>query len=169
MQTATLVTIDGRPAVQFELDLPYAAKRVWEAATDTQQLQQWFPSTLTFDPFVGGVVDFSGDPNIKDLKGIVLKFEAQRALAFTWGDDELRFSVEMLSLSRTRFRLANLLGSRKEAARNAAGWQICLGQLEVLLSEGHADGPHGDAGAQWQGFYDAYVAAGFPHGAQIPE
>ncbi|MDP2014622.1 MAG: SRPBCC domain-containing protein [Actinomycetota bacterium] len=169
MQRANFLTIDGRPAVQFELDLDYSAQRVWEAVTDTQQLQQWFPSTLTFDPFVGGVVDFSGDPEIKDLKGIVLKLEAQRALGFTWGDNELRFSVEMLTLSRTRFRLSNLLGSRKEAARNAAGWQVCLGQLEVLLSQGHADGPHGDAGAHWQQIYEAYVAAGFPHGVQIPE
>ena len=169
MELGTFVTVDGQPGVQFDVELSAPLEEVWSAVTEPHQVSQWFPSTLVFEPTVGGEVRFSGDPHMDDLKGRVLDYEPRKRFAFTWGASTVSFTLSRVELNATRFVLLNLLESSNEAARNAAGWQVCLEQLELLLREGKAQGPHGQAGADWRSVYEAYVAVGFPSGARIPE
>ncbi len=168
MELGQYVIVDGRSGVQFECELPGSVEQVWAAVSAPDQVCQWFPSKLTFQPVVGGSVSFSGDPNVPDETGRVLDYQPGRRLGFTWGDSEVHFTVARIDLQRSRFVLLNLLASADEAARNAAGWQLCLEQLEALVSKGHADGPHGQASADWPAIYEAYVGVGFPSGAPIP-
>lgn len=169
MELGAFVTIDGQAGVQFELEFASSIEQLWAAVTEPNQVRQWFPSGLVFEPAVGGKVSFSGDSNIDDLQGRVLDYEPRKRLAFTWGDSEVHFTLARIGIQSSRFLLLNLLAAREEAARNAAGWQICLEQLEILLSQGQASGPHGQAGADWSAIYEAYVAVGFPSGAPIPQ
>ena len=62
----------------------------------------------------------------------------------------------------------HVLEARDAAARNAAGWTVCLAELEKHLRGDPADGPHSAAAEPWQEHYAAYVAAGVPSGAPIP-
>jgi uncharacterized protein YndB with AHSA1/START domain len=162
---------DGRPAVRFERVYDHPIDRVWALVTEPAELAHWFPSPeITLDLTPGGVVTFSGDPNMPDAvaTGRILEVEPPRLLAFTWGGDELRFELERLDAARTRFVLTHVLAAPNTAARNAAGWDLCLAALDSHAAGLPSGGPHSGPPADWQKIYDEYVAAGLPSGAPIP-
>ena len=64
--------------------------------------------------------------------------------------------------------LTNVRDARDAAARNAAGWAVCLAELGKLLAGRTADGPHSATAESWQEHYDSYVAQGLPSGAFVP-
>ncbi|SNX65697.1 uncharacterized protein YndB with AHSA1/START domain [Streptomyces sp. TLI_55] len=161
--TGTYLTLDdGRPAVRFSRTYAHPIDRVWRFVTDADELAHWFPSRAEIDLRPGGEIKFSGDPNMPESTGRVLAVEAPRHLSFAWGDDELRFDLEELGDKSTRFTLTNVLSEANTAARNGAGWEVCLAALER-----HADGSPGSQ-APWKEFYEGYVAAGVPSGAPVP-
>ena len=55
-----------------------------------------------------------------------------------------------------------LLDEREKAARDGAGWHVCLDRLEAQL-----DGSVG-GGEDWRGLYEEYQRRGVPAGAPIP-
>ncbi|MFB4299782.1 SRPBCC family protein [Actinomadura sp. NTSP31] len=157
--------LGGRPAVRFERIYDHPVDRVWRMVSDPAELARWFPSPeITIDLAVGGAITFSGDPNMPGATstGRVIDLAPPRRLAFTWGGDELHFDLEPLAGGRTRFVLTNVLGARNAAARNAAGWDLCLSTLDALAEDRAAEP------GEWKPKYDAYVAAGLPSGAEIP-
>jgi uncharacterized protein YndB with AHSA1/START domain len=168
MDRGTYVEHDGRPAVRFTRRYPHPAERVWAAVSEPAGLRHWFPSQVELEPRVGGRIAFRDDPNMpEETSGTVLAYDPPRVLAFTWGGDELHLTVEPDGDGAV-FTLLNVLEARDTAARNAAGWTVCLTELEKHLRGARADGPHSAAAAPWQELYAAYVAAGVPSGAPIP-
>lgn len=169
--TGTYVHLDdGRPAVRFTRTYPHPIERVWQFVTDPAELAHWFPSRVELDLRPGGEMRFSFDPNMPDATGRVLAVDPPRHVSFEWGGDELHFDLEAADGGSTRFTLTNVLVEENTAARNAAGWQVCLDALDAASRgerhEGpHAAGPTGD----WKVYYDAYVNAGVPSGAHIPD
>ncbi|QKG23589.1 SRPBCC family protein [Actinomadura verrucosospora] len=157
--------VGGRPAVRFERIYEHPVDRVWRLVSDPAELARWFPSPqITIEPAAGGAITFSGDPVMPEATstGRVLAFDPPRRFAFSWGGDELHFDLEPLDAGRTRFVLTNVLEARDTAARNAAGWDVCLAALDALAEDRAAEQP------AWKPKYDAYVAAGLPSGAPIP-
>jgi hypothetical protein len=98
----------------------------------------------------------------------VLVYEPPRQLAYTWGDDELHFELEPETNAACRLTLIDVLEERQAAARNAAGWELCLTELATYLSGGDGAGPRAADLAAWRRLYDAQLAAGLPSGAHIP-
>jgi uncharacterized protein YndB with AHSA1/START domain len=168
MDRGTYVSFDGRPAVRFERNYPHPIERVWRAVTEPAELAQWFPSGVTIDPRPGGTVQFSGDPTVEATTGRVLAFDPPHRLAFTWGGDELHLELAAIDETACRLSLVNVLEARDAAARNAAGWSVCLDELTTLLSVGSAGGPHSDTATSWRPYYDGYLADGLPSGAPVP-
>ncbi len=164
----TYVEHEGRPAVRFERRYPHPAERVWAAVSESDELARWFPSQVEVEPRAGGRITFSGDPNMPPSSGTVLAYDPPRRLAFTWGGDELHLTVEPDGAAACTLTLLNVLEAPDTAARNAAGWAVCLAELDKDLSDGSADGPHSAAAEPWQEHYAAYVAAGMPAGAPVP-
>jgi uncharacterized protein YndB with AHSA1/START domain len=157
---------DGRPAVRFERVYDHPVQRVWKLVTAPAELAHWFPSPeITLDLAVGGTIRFRGDPHMPESEttGRVLAVEEPRRLAFTWGGDELHFELEPLGEGRTRFTLTNVLQARNTAARNAAGWDVCLSALDARAGNRPQHGA-----PRWGPAYDRYVAAGLPSGAPVP-
>lgn len=152
MTDAKLLTGDVlRPAVRLERHLPDPPLVVWKALTEPEQLRSWFPCevavsggrwetgaaiTFTFPPEASGMV----------LTGQVLDVDAPSLLVFTWGEETLRFELAPDD-GGTRLVLIDRLPPGA-AARNAAGWDICLDRLA-----GQAADP--DA---WKQRFDAYSA-----------
>lgn len=169
MDLGSYVEYEGRPGVRFVRIYPHPIERLWLAITDPQELSGWFPSQVSIELRVGGTVTFSGDPHIEDSTGTVLACEPPRRLAFTWGGDGLHFQLESLNSGNCRLTLLNLLGERDAAARNAAGWSVCLGEFDKHIAGEPADGPHSDSAQAWQPYYEAYRAEGMPSGAYVPE
>ncbi|MFV2178897.1 SRPBCC family protein [Actinomadura sp. LOL_016] len=167
--TGTFLTLDdGRPAVRFVREYDRPVERVWQLVTDPDELAHWFPSSVDIELRAGGVIRFSGDPNLPESSGRVLAVDAPRHLAFTWNEDELRFDLETVGAERTRFVFTHVLSATDTAARTAAGWEVCLGFLDARTRDGEREGPHADAAADWEEHYRAYIASGVPSGAPVP-
>jgi uncharacterized protein YndB with AHSA1/START domain len=161
--------INGRPAVRFVRTYPHPIERVWSAVTEPAELKAWFPSAVDVELRAGGVITFSGDPNIDDMPGTVLAVDAPRHFAFSWGEDELRFDLEPVDDGSCRLTLTNVLAERDTAARNASGWVVCLAELDKHLRGEPSGGPHSPDALDFPPLYDAHVSAGVPSGAPIPK
>jgi uncharacterized protein YndB with AHSA1/START domain len=178
MRHGTFTTIDDRPAVRFTTDLAHPADRVWQAITSPDALRTWFPARVSYRPRVGAPITFTDDPTLPTTSGTVLAYDAPSLFAFGWGDDELWFEVSESSPSEgssasggARLTLTDILDLSDAAARNAAGWEVCLDALERHLDGlvHVGDGPHTTHSRQeWRDYYEAYVAEGMPTGAPIP-
>jgi len=164
----TYLEYDGRPAVRFVRTYPHPAERVWAAISEPGQLAQWFPSEVQIEPRDGGRVSFSGDPYLENTQGVVLAYDPPRRLTFSWGADELHFLVDALDDAHSRLTLINVLDDRSAASRNAAGWTVCLGELDKLLDGQPVAGPHSADVEPFEPIYEAYKAAGMPWGAEVP-
>jgi uncharacterized protein YndB with AHSA1/START domain len=170
---------DGKYVLRFERRLAHPPEKVWRALTEPDQLRQWFPTDIEGERKLGAKLLFvfrddapraedmpellEHDP--EDLEGEYTEFDPPRLLAYTWGDEDLRWELEpteqgcRLALTHTfdeRSGIPHPAGPRKKAARNAAGWDVCLASLETLLDHGSRhDDPSGDQ--PWERLYDRYV------------
>jgi uncharacterized protein YndB with AHSA1/START domain len=152
MTEATLLSDRARPAVRLERQLPDPPEVVWRAITERDQLRSWFPSDVIVDGGrweVGAAIEFPFPPEVIDmtLTGEVLEVDEPQLLAFTWGEETLRFELSP-EHGGTRLVLIDELPA-SAAARNAAGWETCLDRLAGL-------DPEPDS---WQQHYDVYAAA----------
>jgi uncharacterized protein YndB with AHSA1/START domain len=149
MSDAMLDTGGARPAVRFVREPRQPPEVVWRALTDPAELRTWFPSDIVTDEWrVGAKLSFPFRNNEgPTLTGVVLEVDEPRLLVYTWADDTLRFELTPLPDGGTRLVLINEVDG-DVAARNAAGWDVCL---EYLLG----NKPEPDA---WKALFERYVA-----------
>jgi uncharacterized protein YndB with AHSA1/START domain len=152
MQEATLGTGGSRPSLRFERRLARPPAAVWRALTDREALKAWFPCDIITDEWKPGArlrfVFRNGE--WPDLDGEVLEYEELHGLAFTWGPDTLRFELTE-EPGGTRLVMTDELDPA-HAARNAAGWDVCL---ERLVGRQPGD-------EMWTTRFDHYVDAFVP-------
>lgn len=163
-------TIDDRPALRFERRLAHPVEVVWRAITESEELEHWFPSRVEVDELKPGAeltfrfeeMPLEGEP--LTMSGRVTEYQPPRLFAFRWGEDHLRFELEPVPGSEDAclLRLTVLLDEREKAARDGAGWHVCLDRLEAQL------GGSGGHGEEWRGLYEEYQRRGVPAGAPIP-
>ena len=150
MTDARLLTDRARPAVRLERVLPDPPSVVWRALTERAQLRSWFPCDVMVSGGrweTGAAITFPFRDQIHaTLTGVVLEVDEPHALAFTWGDDTLRFEL-VPEGDGTRLVLIDELPP-DTAARNAAGGEECLDRLAG--AEPMADG--------WRPRFERYVA-----------
>lgn len=162
-------TIENRPALRFERSLSHPVDAVWRAITQADEVEQWFPSRVEFDELrPGAEMTFSFENMPLDapsrMSGRVTEFDPPRVFAFYWGEDHLRFELEPVAgQNACVLRLTVLLDSREKAARDAAGWHVCLDRLGRRLVREEPGGRE-----DWQERYEEYQRRGVPAGAPIP-
>jgi uncharacterized protein YndB with AHSA1/START domain len=167
---------DGKYVLRFERQLSHPPEKVWRALTEPDQLRRWFPVDIEGERRVGAKLRFvfredapraADMPELlehdaRDLDGEFTEFDPPRLLAYTWGDEFLRWELEptadgcRLAFSHTfdeRSGIPHPAGPLKKGARDASGWDVCLGSLEALL-----DGGAPPADDTWQPLYDRYLA-----------
>ena len=152
MTDAKLLADRPRPAVRLERYLADPPAVVWQALAEREQLRSWFPSDVIVSGGrweVGAAITFPFPPEVIDLTltGEVLEVDEPHVVAFTWGEDTLRFELSG-EREGTRLILIDEL-PQGAAARNAAGWERCLDRLAGLE-------PAADA---WQPRFEHYAAA----------
>jgi uncharacterized protein YndB with AHSA1/START domain len=152
MTDATLITDQERPQVRLERDLLDPPEEVWGALTERERLRDWFPCDVIVEGGewrVGATISFPFPAEVieQTLAGEVLAVEEPRVLAYTWGEETLRFEL-IPQEGGTRLVLTDELAPGA-AARNAAGWDTCLDRLVGLE-------PPADA---WKGRFAAYSTA----------
>ena len=149
MSPATLHTGPGRPSVRFERRLRQSPESVWRALTDREELKSWFPTDIVTEEWkLGATLKFEFRQNEgPSMTGTVLEFDEPRLLSFSWGDDILRFELTPAPGGGTLLVLIDEVGGQI-AARNAAGWGVCLDRMEGKATDENA----------WQAAFDGYVA-----------
>jgi uncharacterized protein YndB with AHSA1/START domain len=151
----TYETIAGKPAVRFERVYPHPIERVWRMVTVPEEMAAWFPSTVEVDLREGGEMRFTfPEHEVEPMDGRVVELDPPFVFAFLWGKDLLRFDLSAEG-DGCRLVLTQQLGSEDEAARNAAGWHVCLDKLGGVESD-------------WEPLYEEYERRGLPSGAEIP-
>lgn len=129
MREATLIPTGEKPVLRFERLLPRPVEEVWRAVTEPEGLKAWFPTRIEIDRWEPGAAlthHFDGQP-FPPLPGRVLECSAPHRLVFTWGDDTIGFELSPAE-GGTLFVLTEELAAGA-AARNAAGWEVCLDRL----------------------------------------
>jgi uncharacterized protein YndB with AHSA1/START domain len=149
-----LVELDGdRVGVRFVRWFAHPPDRVWRAITEADQLAKWFPDTIDGEFGPGAEVRF---PKFVEMGlpavGKVTDYDPPRLLAFTWGPSTLRFELEPEG-EGCRLTFTDAL-PREETAKNAAGWEVCLDDLEAMLAGADPGAPDRD---RWSELHDHYA------------
>jgi len=160
MSDGTLERTDAGPRLRFERRLGHPPQRVWAAITEPEQLKAWFPDTIVVQEWrVGAPLRFEHAGLDLNFDGEVLAVEEGRLLEFRWGTDRIRFEVEPDG-DGTKLTLLDTIDELGKAARDAAGWHVCLDHLAD-----HLDG--GDSACEWSEVHPRYVDAFGPEAATI--
>jgi len=160
---ATLAPAGDRWQLRFERYLAHARDKVWQALTEPEHLQAWFPDEVRGDFAPGAPLKFhmEGHDDL-DFDGEVLVFDPPSVLELRWGEDNLRFELRDRA-DGCVLTLVDTFAELGKSARDAAGWHVCLDQLENHLAGTTA----GDARTQWKGVHPRYVAAFGPEASSI--
>lgn len=153
-------------ALRFERRYPHPVEKVWRAVSEPAELAHWFPCTVSYDELrVGSPLRFvfPDEAGGMELGGEITAVDPPRLLAFTWGPDELRFELEADGDAGCLLRFSDTIDEREKAARDAAGWEVCLARFEQRLDGEPAEAP------DWRALYEDYERLGFPTGAPIPD
>jgi uncharacterized protein YndB with AHSA1/START domain len=142
-----LITGGTRPAVRLVRTLPDPPDVVWRSITDRDELRAWFPCDVVVAGgkwTVGAAITFEFAEHGFTLTGEVLEVDEPRLLVYQWGEETLRFELTPRN-GGTELVLVDELPAA-HAARNAAGWEVCLDRLE-------RKNPADDA---WRGYFASY-------------
>jgi uncharacterized protein YndB with AHSA1/START domain len=158
---------DGRWQLRFTRTLPYPKERVWRAITEPEQLAHWFPTTIEGERAAGAPLRFAFPNNqAPPMDGEVLAYQPESFIELRWGSDVLRLELQSVE-NGTELTLLDLLEERGKAARDGAGWHVCLDALERQLDGVEVQRPHEPD--EWRVHYEEYERRGFPTGAAVPE
>lgn len=154
---AVLEDAQGRLALRFERLLDHPPEQVWRALTELDQLRRWHPSPFELESRGGGTVSFLPPEGNAFGDGRVTAYEPPHLLAYSWGEDHLRWELESRD-GGTRLVLTHTFDDRLKAARDAAGWDLCLDALATSLSGGDAPPLPGESAipAGWEELNRAY-------------
>jgi uncharacterized protein YndB with AHSA1/START domain len=149
MTEATLLRAGGRPVLRFERHLPKPIEVVWRAVTDPVEMRAWFPTRIVIDEWKVGaeLTHHFDDHDIDPLPGKVLEWDPPHRVSFTWGTDTIAMELSAAPGGGTTLVLTEEL-SKNIAARNAAGWEVCLDRLQLGVEP-----------ESWKPRFERYVAA----------
>ena len=154
---ALLQDAEGRSVLRFERLLREPPPVVWNALTDAGELRSWHPSPFELEPAVGGAVRYLEPQGTALGVGEVLEYDPPRVLAYTWGDDRLRWELQPHDEGCVLV-LEHIFDDRFKAARDAAGWHLCLDALARSLAGDAPSAPAGEPAipAEWRELNAAY-------------
>lgn len=152
---------DDRWQLRFRREMRHSQERVWRALTDPDELRRWFPDQVKVDEWKVGVkMRFEdAEHNIQPFDGEVLAYEPPRLLEFRWGTDLIRLEVAP-SGNGSVLTLVDTIDELGKAARDGAGWHVCLDALEAAL-----DGRKPDVA--WKAVHAEYVKKFGPEASTI--
>ena len=127
-----------RYTLLFERPLRHTPEKVWRVLTERQLMRQWFPCDVEGDWKVGEELRFTflhGEGkglSDEELRGEVLTVDPPHHLEFRWGNHlyDCKLTAEG---DGCRLVFSDSFEDASQGARNAAGWELCLQNLDLLL------------------------------------
>ncbi len=151
---------DGRWQLRFARRLPHPPEKVWRAMTEPEHLAAWFPTTIEGERAAGAKLHFVFPDDIATaVDGEMLVYDPPRVLEFSWageawgGAEILRFEL-LPDGPGTLLIFVDTFDEVGKAARDGAGWHVCL---DVLAE--HLDGKEGrpETSERWKKVHAGYV------------
>lgn len=158
----TLHAENGRFVLRFERRLAHPAEKVWKALTDRAELAYWFPTDIEADLRPGAKMRFvfrNGEGPALD--GEVLEYDPPRVFAYRWGNDVLRWELHPRD-GGCLLVFTQVIDEQGRAARDGAGWHVCLDHLAARL-----DGTEPPPPDTWRQVHAGYVSRFGPEAATI--
>jgi uncharacterized protein YndB with AHSA1/START domain len=143
--------------LRFTRHLAHPPERVWRAIVEAEHRDTWFPQRVEGEWRVGAPLAFRSEYG--DFDGEVLAFDPPSSVEFRWGTDTLRLEVRAEGAGSVLV-LSDTFAEQGKAARDAAGWHVCLDALERALG---ANRP----ATEWQAVHPLYVRQFGPEAATI--
>ena len=153
-----LESAGARWRLRFTRRLRHSPQTVWRAITDPQHRDVWFPQRIEGELRVGAALKFVSDYG--DFDGEVLAFDPPRLFEFSWGTDTIRLELSPEG-DGSLLTLLDTFDEHGKAARDAAGWHVCLDALERELDGSST--PSQD----WQALNTEYVKDFGPEASTI--
>ncbi len=144
----------GRWRLRFVRSLPHPPEKVWRALTEPEHLAAWFPADMEGERVTGASLRFvfrEGEGPTED--GEMIAYEPPRLLEFRWGNERLRFELEPDGQG-CRLTFVDTFDELGKAARDAAGWHVCL---EVLAYHLAGERPPWGQMDRWSDVHAGYV------------
>lgn len=159
-----LTQLEGRWQLRFTRELQHPPDKVWRALVEPEHLEAWFPTTMEGDRAEGASLKFSfREVEAPPMQGEMITYEPSSLLEFKWGEDLLRFELQVVD-GGTLLTLSDTFDELGRAARDAAGWHVCLDLLgRHLLGED----PPADQDTAWKSVHAQYVEVLGPEAATI--
>ena len=155
---------DGEVRLRFVRWLPHPPGKVWRALTEPEHLAAWFPTTIEGELTAGSKLRFSfSGIQAPPFDGTMLAFDPPALMELIWGDERLRF-VLTPDGAGTMLTFTASFAELGRAARDAAGWHVCLDLLGYELGDAKAPWTQDD---QWHAVHTAYVARFGPEAAIV--
>jgi uncharacterized protein YndB with AHSA1/START domain len=159
-----LQQVGDRWELRFQRKLPHAPEKVWRAITEPDHLKAWFPDTVEGEMAPGAKLKFVFDDDaMPPFDGEVLVFEPVSRLELRWGTDFLRFAIEPDGEGSV-LTFVDSIDEVGKAARDGAGWHVCLEHLELDLAGGQ---PSSETVARWKQVHPDYVERFGPEASTI--
>ena len=148
----------------FVRTLPHPPEKVWRAVTEPEHLAAWFPADIDGERTAGAELRFvfrhdEGPPQ----PGTMLTYDPPKVLEFTWGTEHFRLALEPDG-NGTVLTFVNTFDELGKAARDAAGWHVCLDALAYHLA---GEQPPWEQRQRWDQVHGGYVDAFGPEAATI--
>lgn len=127
--------------LRFVRWLAHPPVKVWRALTEPDHLAAWFPTTVEGELAAGSELRFGfREVQAPPFEGRMLAFDPPALMELMWGDERLRFELTADGTG-TLLTFTASFAELGRAARDGAGWHVCLDLLGYDL---------GDMTAPWQ-------------------
>ena len=151
-----------RWCLRYTRVFPHPLEKVWRAITEPEHLAAWFPTSIDGERKAGAKLTYAhpGNVSLPPMVGHMRAYEPQSLMEFDWGGDVIRMELEPAG-EGTRLTLSDTFGEYGKSARDAAGWHLCLANLEAHLSNQQT------GALQWKPLFVEYGRRFGPEAAAI--
>jgi uncharacterized protein YndB with AHSA1/START domain len=168
------ISVADESVLVFVRELAHPIDEVWSAVTEPDRVVAWMPCAVEGDLTTAGAplrFVFSEEADVDPSTGEVLVSEKPTRLGYSWGDEEIRIALQEDGDATTHLEFTNVIpaDSIPAAARTAAGWHVCLDELENHLATGSRTAPGTSPTPRFRELYEGYLADGVPSGAPFPD
>jgi len=154
MKDGKLSSVGDRYELRFTRTLAHPQSKVWAAITTAEGLRDWFPFDVNGSRETGAELTFSfREGEADDFHGSMVEYTPESAMELAWDGETLRLELAPVS-GGCALTLINTFAEIGIAARNAAGWHVCLDKLKGESTD-------------WQDVHAEYVAEFGPEAATV--
>jgi uncharacterized protein YndB with AHSA1/START domain len=150
--------------LRFNRRLAHPPEKVWRAVIEPEHRDSWFPQHIEGEWRVGARLKFLSEYG--DFDGEVLAYQPPSLVEFAWGTDVIRLEIKPDGAG-TLLTLTDTFAEHGKAARDAAGWHVCLDALEAELAGAAPARPTAQPGDGWKKLNKEYIQQLGPAAATI--